>query len=119
MIPPRAAVKYPGVLGYLLASTLHWHEREQALRRVLARVDAAEAGSAPALRIVDVGCGPGLLLPVAADLGYHYLGIDSDPNHIAYCRERFSGMATGEFVCGSADALDGEFGPHDVMVLNG
>src|SRR2546423_15430771 len=66
---------------YQIASRVHWPAREDALRRAFATV-----GLDGGRRIVDVGCGPGLLAKAATNLGFTYIGIDPDRAAIEHAR---------------------------------
>jgi len=46
-------------------------------------------------RILDIGCGPGNMLPFMPDCSY--LGVDANESYIASARERYG--RRGEFVC--------------------
>ncbi len=45
----------------------------------------------PGLEYLDVACGTGSLYPTVRDNGGRYLGVDIDPDAIAYARRRFPG----------------------------
>ena len=89
----RSALNRPVVLEYLILSAIHWREREDALRYCVPLITPSN-GVPQHLRVVDVGCGPGLLVPLALELGYQYLGMDASYPHIAYCTEVFARTAT-------------------------
>jgi cyclopropane fatty-acyl-phospholipid synthase-like methyltransferase len=49
----------------------------------------------PGDHILDIGCGPGNMLPFLPEC--RYLGVDANPSYIASARRRYSNR--GEFVC--------------------
>jgi len=80
----------------------------------------AEAGITTGMRVLDVGCGPGDVSLIAADLvgeTGHVLGVDDSPDmaRVAAARTRAAGLAHVSFVTGDLRdlALDQQF---DVLV---
>lgn len=67
-------------------------------------------------RILDVGCGPGVLYPSIAGPGVSYVGIDVVDQMIQGCRERFSSDDRCEFHTSGLEEFqpDGKF---DVVVM--
>ena len=57
----------------------------------------------PGERILDVGCGPGVLAPYVADAGAAFTGVDASPKLIAYARRRHG--RHGRFIVGDATRL--------------
>ena len=49
----------------------------------------------PSDRILDIGCGPGTMLPFLPEC--QYLGVDANPAYIALARQRY--CYRGEFIC--------------------
>ncbi len=105
---------HPRVLIYKLASTIHWPPRQRAVSALLDELpDLAAAGR---YRVVDIGCGPGLLAPTAHRRGLRYLGLDIDPANLEYSRRRF----TWPGVAFSDQPFDQvPLSPEDVVVMNG
>lgn len=60
--------------------------------------------------ILDLGCGPGVIVPSIARLGARYTGIDSSPKLVAFARRHH--RAHGRFILGDATAL------HELPGLN-
>jgi SAM-dependent methyltransferase len=106
----------PAVATYRLASRVHWKPRERTILAALDRLAGERAGN-PA-RLVDVGCGPGLLCAPTLRRGLRYLGVDSDPAFVAYCRSAFRDPAAS-FLAGDASRCVAGCGPRDVVVMNG
>jgi SAM-dependent methyltransferase len=68
------------------------------------------AGVGPATRLLDLGCGPGLLARAAADRGAAVTGVDLDPAAVAAAA---AAVPEGSFRVG--DAHDPPEGPFDVV----
>jgi SAM-dependent methyltransferase len=67
--------------------------KREFFRRHLPRVaPAARADGRPA-RLLDAGCGPGVMVPVWLELGYDLTGIDFAPAAVDACTRRFAGSA--------------------------
>lgn len=66
-------------------------------------------------RILDIGCGPGTLLPHLGDVVY--TGVDLSEAYIEQARGAFGSRAT--FIVGDATALDPKLGPFDAMIMIG
>ncbi|SDD69302.1 class I SAM-dependent methyltransferase [Rhodospira trueperi] len=74
-------------------------------------------GAAPGLRILDVGCGDGLLAMALAGQGAHVTGLDASPRMIAAARKRPAPQRGGvSFDIGQADALPFEADTFDGVV---
>jgi SAM-dependent methyltransferase len=101
------------VLGYRAASLVHWKPRERVLVQELQGLAREGSGS----RVIDTGCGLGQLAPVAAALGFQYLGLEPDPALLGHCLRHHPGPWS--FQDGRAADLPGLVGPGDVVVLNG
>src|SRR5262245_37354697 len=49
----------------------------------------------PGAKVLDVGCGPGSMLPYVYRVGsVEYVGVDSNPRYIERAAKRFAGMGT-------------------------
>jgi SAM-dependent methyltransferase len=97
-----------------------WSERARAYDRLTARItltlaepllDAAEVGVGT--RVLDLGCGPGVVCGLAAERGAMPTGADVSPGMVAEARRRHPGLA---FVEGDAIALPFEEGAFDACV---
>jgi len=70
----------------------------------------------PGDRILDIGCGPGNMLPFLPQC--HYLGVDASESYIAAARRRYS--RRGEFVCERVSHHSVEqFGAFDIVLALG
>src|SRR4051812_25484014 len=103
----RAVLSNPAV--YELWSRLVGGERGRT-RFVGAHV-RAQTGQ----RVLDLGCGPGELLPYLGDVGY--TGVDISAPYIERARERFDGRA--EFRVGDATRIDDDLTGFDVVLVAG
>ncbi len=57
-------------------------------------------------RILDLGCGPGSLVPYLPAEVEEYCGVDINAAYIATARQRFSHRADMRFVCGNATTTE-------------
>ena len=57
-------------------------------------------------RLLDVGCGPGIMVEDALQLGYEFWGIDVAPGMIEQCRKRYGGSTRAHFAIGNAVKLE-------------
>lgn len=87
----------------------------------LARAHAKAVGVAPGMRALDVGCGPGALAAVLADVlgASNVAAVDPSEPFVAACRERVPGV---DARVGSAEELPRFDAPFDIvtsqLVLN-
>lgn len=56
-------------------------------------------------RVLDVGCGPGMMASEALDRGCSFWGIDPAAGMISICRERYRGQTRATFLVGGAEQL--------------
>ena len=117
MPPLRVLLRHPGVYVHLLLSKLHWSPREKAIRRMLEQFCLRT--DHPRYRVVDIGCGSGLLAQTAHDLGFVYLGIDNDPGRIEYSRETYGDAPRVTFLAENCVFGSFEIGERDIVILNG
>jgi 2-polyprenyl-3-methyl-5-hydroxy-6-metoxy-1,4-benzoquinol methylase len=75
----------------------YWHwEKERMIRTF--------SPPAPGDRVLDVGCGSGVVSALLADLGADVVGVDANAGAIAYARTTFGGPRT-RFELGRVDEL--------------
>lgn len=107
-LDPRRVLSWPAAYRFLQNVV----GGEQVWRAYIADVVGIQGGE----RLLDLGCGPGHIVPWLPDVDYH--GLDIDPNYIAEGRSRFGGRA--HFYCRriEADAAK-DLGLFDVVVATG
>lgn len=59
----------------------------------------------PAGKVLDVGCGPGVLARALLKSGYEFWGVDASPGMIEQCRARFGKNDRAHFALGAATSL--------------
>jgi SAM-dependent methyltransferase len=77
--------------------------RRRAERR--ASLLASAAGLAPARRALELGCGTGVFLELAAASGARIVGLDLSTDLLRKARERLAGVANVALRCGNAEQL--------------
>ena len=80
----------------------------------LERALVVERRRKPALKVLDLGCGPGTAATLFSSLGCDYLGIELDQGYVEHARRRFP----GRFSQGDITSLDDLGERFDVVVLN-
>jgi len=91
-------------------------QRLVGAERLRRYVTAEHARPRAGERVLDLGCGPGDLLPHLGDVAY--TGVDVSEAYVARARERFGERAT--FVVGDATAAGAEIaGPFDLVIALG
>lgn len=90
---------------------------EASLQQILARLNAARS-VARDLRVLEIGCGTGLVLRRLAPLCRKYVGTDISEHAIADLRRKLGSRDHIELRVGSAEHLGTIGGNFDVVVLN-
>lgn len=104
------------VAMYQAASLVHWPARERALLTAFAELKLVGKGG----RIVDIGCGPGLLAGVLVPRGFTYLGLDPDIESISQARTVYkSAGSAAEFCVAAASDVSSLILSSDIVVMNG
>src|SRR5438034_4988510 len=82
-----------------------------ALRR---RIIRNHARARPGDKVIDIGCGPAQVLQSLPDV--EYLGLDIDPDYIAFARRTYGNKGT--FVVGNTQSLrsDSRFKDADIVI---
>ena len=104
-----------------------WHEgdghaiallrAETPVRLAFVRAELARAGVRPGARVLDIGCGGGLLaVPLAAD-GFRVKGIDRSEPSLAAARTRVPAGADAVFAAGDAMALAEPAESYDAVLM--
>jgi SAM-dependent methyltransferase len=67
-------------------------------------------------RVLDIGCGPGLIRPFLGDIDY--VGLEPEPRYIKTARSQFPERS--QFICKPVEAMDGAIsGPFDIALAIG
>lgn len=93
----------------------------EAIQKTLGR-DKARAflhenhlNTTPGNKVLEVGCGPGSLLPLLGDV--EYLGMDLNPAHIEKAKQ--ANGDKGTFICGNAVTdVEHAAGPVDLIYVS-
>lgn len=120
----QTAAGFAGSVPYFDAVAPEYFDRyrEQspgghALRERKARV--LELLGNPPGRVLDIGCGPGVLVRDLLDRGLEVWGLDASPAMIAQCRTRFRELPGAHFTVGDASRLHFPDGFFDVVMCIG
>lgn len=70
-------------------------------------------------RALDVGCGPGIMVPELINRGFEFWGVDASPKMIEECYCRFGQLEGAHFSVGDAIALDFPPGFFDLVICMG
>ena len=70
-------------------------------------------------RVLDLGCGPGLMMEACREKGFTYTGVDIAPNMIAECRRRSGGRNDADFFVASMAHLPFPDESFDVLLCMG
>ncbi len=96
----------PARIGYIRDRAIAHFTREKSSLAPLA-----------GLRLLDVGCGGGLLSEPMTRLGALVTGIDAAEQCIAAARHHAAGMELDiDYRCTTAEALEGEVAPYDIVL---
>jgi SAM-dependent methyltransferase len=108
------ALRYPSVLLYLLSSRAHWAPRAKT---IVGQLDLLCA-EIRVRRVIDIGCGPGLLVTEVTRRGLTYFGCDIHKSSIIYCRTNWRDSKV-TFSEGSVYMVGWRPEKTDVVVVNG
>jgi ubiquinone/menaquinone biosynthesis C-methylase UbiE len=70
-------------------------------------------------RLLDLGCGPGLMAEHFLSRGFEFFGVDISEGMIAECRSRFGDNDRAHFIVSDAEKLDFADGEFDAVVCMG
>jgi len=73
----------------------------------------------PGGQVLDVGCGPGVLVGPLVALGCEFMGVDPSPTMIEEARQRWTGTPGVRFETGLAEDLDVPDASFDAVVCTG
>jgi 2-polyprenyl-3-methyl-5-hydroxy-6-metoxy-1,4-benzoquinol methylase len=88
-----AASSYAAVYSNDNVEGNFFRQRRRIVSEILSNIKAG--------RVLDVGCGPGMMAPICNSLGLEYCGIDISPGMIKKCRQdsNYGPQATFEVGC--------------------
>jgi SAM-dependent methyltransferase len=70
-------------------------------------------------RLLDIGCGPGVMVEHLAGQGFEFYGVDISEEMIAECRRRFGHLPGTSFSVGAIEHIDAPDAFFDVVVCVG
>ena len=70
-------------------------------------------------KVLDVGCGPGVLTQKLLDLGYEFWGVDTSTGMIEQCRQHFDKTEQAHFAVGDITSLSFPDSFFDVVICTG
>jgi ubiquinone/menaquinone biosynthesis C-methylase UbiE len=70
-------------------------------------------------RLLDVGCGTGVMAPKLLERGWEFVGADVAPKMIEYARQRFAAHPKAQFHTGTLEALQFPAGSFDAVMAMG
>lgn len=82
-------------------------------RRVLELVNGVKG------KVLDVGCGPGVMVRDILDLGCEFWGVDASPGMVAECQRRFGQVQEAHFSVADATSLEFPDNYFDVVMCMG
>lgn len=59
----------------------------------------------PGRKVLDVGCGPGVMVPALMELGCEFWGVDSSTEMVRQARDNFGTLGKAHFSLGTAESL--------------
>ncbi len=84
-----------------------WTEMERHTKSPVQPAVAIMAGVGAGSRVLDLGCGLGVMLPTYRELGAaRVLGVDLSEKMVALARERWAGESWADFLAADASELD-------------
>lgn len=70
-------------------------------------------------KVLDVGCGPGIMVKELVGIGYEFWGVDASPGMIEQCHKNFGQTKRTHFSTGDATALKFPDGFFDLVICMG
>jgi SAM-dependent methyltransferase len=101
-----------GDVLYPLHAGIHWTPRMEQLREAIAYLRKQSCFE----RLIDIGCGHGLLFPEVRDLDLKYTGIDTCEHLIDVARRKYS---EADFQVTTAESLPIVPNSRDIAIFNG
>ena len=96
-----------------------WLKMEEFTKSPMQSAVAVMAGVGIDSRVLDLGCGLGVMMPVYRDLGVsRVVGVDVSENMIELARERWASDSWAEFIAADAAELDLDERFDSVVIYN-
>jgi SAM-dependent methyltransferase len=111
-------LKNPWVAVQRFHTQFHWQPREDELLKTLEYLSTI-LPLPDKVRVIDIGCGDGLLAPAISRRGVLYFGIDAHDGFIDLCKEKYKDLPNVTFKAVPAESLANEIKQGDIAVING
>ncbi|HEX6715612.1 MAG TPA: class I SAM-dependent methyltransferase [Pyrinomonadaceae bacterium] len=85
----------------------HFHVRRQRVLELLPETLG---------RVLDVGCGPGVMTEVVLERGGTFDGVDLSPEMISEAKEKFGHLPNVSFAVGNIEAIDASDSSYDQLI---
>lgn len=105
----EAQASKPGRDGSWGAAARDWAEAQEGTMQPIFEAVLERVSVGPGMKVLDVGCGTGLLCKLALDRGAEAFGMDASPTQLEVARERVPGAEFKQAEMEELPYADGEF----------